>query len=168
MTILIVAFCYGYKDKPTQFAHVSSAHRTIVARFLNHGKRDGRKPEATLRAVVINKIYREAIRAGKPIFCFADDTVSSKTKPSSQALHPIRDAYCRYADLKRGKDYGHQAAGIMLSCGEPTLNYAIVLYDKSKSKIQIAREIAEELPNAPIPAYFLCDSRYVCDKIIWR
>ena len=166
MTILITAFCCGYKGKTTQFAQASAAHRTTVAHFLNHGKWDSRKLETTLRAVVINKIYREAMRTGKPIFCFADDTVSSKTKPSSKALHPIQDAYCHYSHLKRGKDYGHQAVGITLSCGELTLNYAIVLYDKSKSKIQIVREIAEELPNAPVPAYFLCDSGYACDKII--
>ena len=166
VTILIAVFSCAYKGKTTQFSMFSSCHRTTVAHFLNHGKWDSQGLDHTIRAVVINRIYREALRTGKPIFCFADDTVSSKTKPSSKALHPIQDAYCHYSHLKRGKDYGHQAVGIMLSCGELTLNYAIVLYDKSKSKIQIVREIAEELPNAPVPAYFLCDSWYACDKII--
>ena len=56
--------------------------------------------------------------------------------------------------------------GIVLSCGDLTLNYALILYDKSKSKIQIVREIAEELPQAPVLSYFLCDSWYTCDKIV--
>ena len=166
MTILIAAFCYGYKGKTTQFAQASSTHRTTVAYFLNHGKWDSQTLENTLRAVVVNKIYREALRTGKPIFCVADDTVLSKTKPSSQALHPIQDAHFHYSHLKKGRDYGHQAVGITLSCGALTLNYAIILYDKSKSKIQIVREIAEELPQVPVPSYFLCDSWYACDKII--
>ncbi|BFL24115.1 hypothetical protein K310107B6_01670 [Mediterraneibacter gnavus] len=46
----------------------------------------------------------------------------------------------------------------MLSCNGITLNYAVILYDKSKSKIQIVKEIAEELPIAPVVSYFLCDS----------
>ena len=166
IAILITAFCYGYKGKTTQFAQVDSCHRTTVAHFLNHGKWDSQGLDETIRAVVINRIYREAIRTGKPVFCFADDTVSSKTKPSSKASHPIEGAYHHYSHLKRGKDYGHQAVGIMLSCGELTLNYALILYDKSKSKIQIVREIAEELPQAPVLSYFLCDSWYTCDKIV--
>ena len=44
----------------------------------------------------------------------------------------------------------------MLSCGDLALHYALILYDKSK--IQMVREIAEELPLAPVSAYFLCDS----------
>ena len=54
----------------------------------------------------------------------------------------------------------------MLFCNGITLNYAIVLYDKTKSKIQIVQEIAEELPVAPVPSYFLCDSWYTCAKIV--
>jgi len=29
----------------------------------------------------------------KQTFCIVDDMIVSKTKPSSQALHPIEDAY---------------------------------------------------------------------------
>ena len=54
----------------------------------------------------------------------------------------------------------------MLSCNGITLNYAIILYDKSKSKIQIVREIAEELPPAPVISYFLCDSWYTSAKVM--
>ena len=165
MTILIAVFSCAYQAKTTQFSMFGSCHRTTVARFLNHGKRDSRGLDHTIRAVVVNRIYREAPRAGKPIFCFADDAVSLKTKPSSQALRPIEDAYFLRSHLKRGKDYGHQAVGIMLSRGGLTLNYALIPYDKSKSKIQIVREIAEEPPQASVPACFLCDSWHACEKI---
>ncbi|MFQ7288466.1 MAG: transposase [Lacrimispora saccharolytica] len=49
-----------------------------------------------------------------------------------------------------------------------TLNYAVILYDKSRSKIQIVQEIAEELPAAPVISYFLCDSWYTTAKVMDR
>ena len=46
----------------------------------------------------------------------------------------------------------------MLSCNGITLNYAVILYDKTKSKIKIVQDIAAELPEAPVVSYFLCDA----------
>ncbi len=40
------------------------------------------------------------------------------------------------------------------------------MYDKSRSKIQILCDIAEELPQTPVPSYFLCDSWYTSGKIM--
>ncbi|MCI5508955.1 MAG: hypothetical protein MR436_00585, partial [Eubacterium sp.] len=57
-------------------------------------------------------------------------TISSKTKPSSRALHPIEDAYFHQSHLKGKQDYGHQAVAVMLSCNGIVLNYALVMYDK--------------------------------------
>jgi len=59
-----------------------------------------------------------------------DDTIASKTKPSSQALHPIEDAYFHQSHLKGKQDYGHQAVAVMLSCNGIVLNYAFVMYNK--------------------------------------
>ena len=95
-----------------------------------------------------------------------DDTIASKTKPSSQALHPIEDAYFHQSHLKRKQDYGHQAVAVMLSCNGIVLNYAFVLYNKSISKIDIVQNIAKELPEPPVMSYFLCDCWYVSEKII--
>lgn len=39
--------------------------------------------------------------------------------------------------LEKKQDYGHQAVTIMLSCDGVTFNYAVVMYDKSKSKVNI-------------------------------
>ena len=166
MSILIAVFCNGYKGKTVQFAEASSCHRTPIAHFLNKGKWDSDGLENVLKASVIKIIYEEALRTGKPIYCFADDTISSKTKPSLQALHPIQDAYFHQSHLKKKQDYGHQAVAVMLSCNGITLTYAIVMYDKTKSKIQIVQEIASELPKAPVLSYFLCDSWYTCAKIV--
>lgn len=100
------------------------------------------------------------------MFCIVDDSISSKTKPSSQALHPIEDAYFHQSHLKGKQDYGHQAVAVMLSCNGIVLNYAIVMYDKSKSKVKIVQEIAHELSIPPVISYFLCDSWYRCGGIM--
>ena len=166
MSILAAVFISGYKGKTVQISKSSEAHRTTIAHFLNDGKWEDAVLEEILKRQVIRTIYEEAERTGKPIFCIADDTISSKTKPSSRALHPIEDAYFHQSHLKKKQDYGHQAVGIMLSCNGVVLNYAIVMYDKSRSKIQIVCDIAAELPPAPTVSFFLCDCWYSCVKVM--
>ena len=144
----------------------SEKHRTTIGHFLNHGKWDESILEQCVKTEVIHRIYGEARRTGKPNYCIVDDTISSKTKPSSRALHPIEDAYFHQSHLKKKQDYGHQAVGVMLSCNGITLNYAMRLYDKSCSKIQIVCDIAKELPEAPVPSFFLCDCWYSCVKVM--
>ena len=152
----------AYHGKTIDFEKYSPCHRTTVAHFLNKGKWDDAKLENILKSTVIQFIYKEAQRSGKPVSCIVDDTISSKTKPSSRALHPIEDAYFHQSHLKGKQDYGHQAVAVMLSCNGIVLNYAIVMYDKSKSKVKIVQEIASELPVRPVVSYFLCDSWYTC------
>ena len=166
MSILISIFISGYHGKTTDFSQNSSCHRTTIAHFLNSGKWDDTLLENTLKSSVVEIIYSEAQRTGKPVFCIVDDTIASKTKPSSQALHPIEDAYFHQSHLKRKQDYGHQAVAVMLSCNGIVLNYAFVLYNKSISKIDIVQNIAKELPEPPVMSYFLCDCWYVSEKII--
>ena len=100
------------------------------------------------------------------VSCQHRTTTASHTKPSSQALHPIEAAYFHQSHLKGCQDYGHQVVSVMLSCNGIILNYAVILYDRSKSKIRIVQEIAEELPVAPVISYFLCDSWYTSAKVM--
>lgn len=166
MTIIVSVFLRGYRGKTVDFASVSGQHRTATAYFLNHGKWNSSALLDTLKSAVIQVIYQEALRTGQPVLCIVDDTIASHTKPSSQAVHPIEAAYFHQSHLKGRQDYGHQAVSVMLSCNGITLNYAVILYDKSKSKIQIVQEIAKELPTAPVISYFLCDSWYTSVKIM--
>lgn len=165
ITIATSVFIQGYKGKIVNFEKLSINHRTTVAHFLNQGKWNDKQLEKALKRKVIDTIYNEAIKTGKPIFCIVDDTIASHTKPSSQALHPIEAAYFHQSHLKKKQDYGHQAVLVILSCNERILNYAIVMYDKSKSKIEIVQDIAAELPETPVVSYFLCDSWYTTSKV---
>lgn len=166
MTIIVSVFLRGYRGKTVDFAAVSGQHRTTTAYFLNHGKWNDSALRDTLKSAVIQVVYREALRSGQPVLCIVDDTIASHTRPSSQAVHPIEAAYFHQSHLKGCQDYGHQAVSVMLSCNGITLNYAVILYDKSKSKIQIVQEIAKELPTAPVISYFLCDSWYTSVKVM--
>lgn len=166
MTIIVSVFLRGYRGKTIDFAEVSNYHRTTIAYFLNHGKWNDFALQDILKNSVIQIIYQEAQHSGQPIFCIVDDTIASHVKPSSQAVHPIEAAYFHQSHLKGRQDYGHQVVSVMLSCNGIILNYAVILYDKSKSKIQIVQDIAEELPVAPVMSYFLCDSWYTSVKIM--
>lgn len=166
MSILIAIFCRGYSGKTVDFALCSEHHRTTIGHFLNHGKWKDEVIQDCLKQAVIGVIYQEAQRSGQPIFCIVDDTIASKTKPSSQALHPIQDAYFHQSHLKKKQDYGHQAVAVLLSCNGITLNYTVLLYDKSMSKIQMVCNMAEQLPVAPVRSYFLCDSWYTAGKVM--
>ena len=166
MVILISVFSLGYHGKTIDFEKYSPCFRTTAAHFLNKGKWDDATLENILRSSVVQFIYEQARRSGKPVFCILDDTISSKTKPSSRALHPIEDAYFHQSHLKGKQDYGHQAVAVMLSCNNIVLNYAIVMYDKSESKVKIVQEIAEKLPVPPVISYLLCDNWYTCGSIM--
>ena len=104
MSILISIFISGYHGKTTNFAKNSSCHRTTIAHFLNSGKWNDSLLSDTLKQSVIEIIYSEAARTGNPVFYIVDDTIASKTKPLSRALHPIEDAYFHQSHLKKKQD----------------------------------------------------------------
>ena len=166
MVIMLAIFSMGYHGKTVNMEKHSDKHRTSISRFLQNDHWDASPLEIAMKHLVIRTIYEEAERSGKPILCMVDDTIASKTKPSSKATHPIEAAYFHFSHLKRKQDYGHQAVGVLLSCNGITLNYSIIMYDKSVSKIDIVKQIAEELPTAPTTSYLLCDSWYVCEKVV--
>ena len=76
ISILISIFISGYHGKTTDFAKNSSCHRTTIAHFLNSGKWDDSLLLDTLKRSVIEIIYSEAARTGKPVFCIVDDTIA--------------------------------------------------------------------------------------------
>ena len=166
ISIIISIFCTGYSGKTIDFEKHSDRHRTSISRFLKSEKWDDNLLESAIKQIVINTIYKESEKSGKPVLFIVDDTIASKTIPSSSAVHPIESAGFHFSHLKGKQDYGHQAIGILMSCNGITLNYGIIMYDKSKSKIELVKEIADELPVAPNVSYLLCDSWYACKKLM--
>lgn len=159
-------FMMGYKGKIAHTSLFSEKHRTTVSHFLNDGKWESIRLEKPLKKQVVDRIYGESRKSGCPVFCIVDDTITSHTKPSSQAKRPIEAAYFHQSHLKKRQNYGHQAVGIMLACNNVILNYAIVLYDKADSKIEIVQNMIKELPKPPYKGYFLCDSWYASNRLM--
>ena len=85
---MIAVFCIGYREKTVNIALHSDHHRTTISRFLRNEKWDDAPPTATMKTLVISIIYDESRKSGMPILVIIDDTISSKTKPSSKAKHP--------------------------------------------------------------------------------
>ena len=165
-SIVHSVFMLGYKGKVVNTELFNEKRRTTISHFLNNGKWNSLQFEKALKRQVIDRIYGESRKSGEPVFCIVDDTIASHTKPSSQAMHPIEAAYYHQSHLKKRQDYEHQAVGVKLSCNGLSLNYAIVLYDKTRSKIEIVQSIINELPRPPHSAYFLCDSWYASNKLM--
>ena len=165
VSMIASIFSTGYHGKTVDMAHYSERHRTSISRFLREDRWDEQPLKAASKKTVIDIIYGESEKTGLPILVIIDDTISSKTIPSSKAVHPIEAAGFHFSHLKRKQDYGHQAVGVLLSCNGITLDYDMIMYDKSVSKIDIVKQIADELPQATVPSYLLCDSWYVCGKV---
>jgi hypothetical protein len=165
VSMIASVFSSGYHGKTVDMAQYSDRHRTSISRFLREDRWDDQPLETASKKNVLETIYGESRKTGRPILVIVDDTISSKTIPSSKAVHPIEAAEFHFSHLKRRQDYGHQAVGVLLSCNGITLHYDMIMYDKSVSKIDIVKRIADELPQAPVPSYLLCDSWYVCGKV---
>ena len=153
VSILIAVFCIGYRGKTVGIADHSKYHRTTISRFLRNEKWNDAPLAASMKELIISIIYADSRRSGKPILVIIDNTISSKTKPSSKAKHPIEAAYFHFSHLKKRQDYGHQAVAVMLSCNGITLEYSIEMYDKTVSKIGLVKQAASELPDAPKRGY---------------
>ena len=121
-------FSTGYHGKTVDMEKCSDKHRTNISRFLHNDQWNASSLEKAMKELVIHTIYEEAERSGKPILCIVDDTIASKTKPSSKAIHPMEAANFHFSHLKRKQDYGHQAVGVLLSCNGITLNYTMIMY----------------------------------------
>ena len=137
LRVIESCFFAGYRGNTMDFSRYSDRHRTSLAHFLNKGKWNSATLRTNLRQSVVETVYPHSRKINQPVLCIIDDTIASKTRPSSQAAHPIEAASNHILHLKGHMDYGHQAIGVMLACGELVLNYAIILYDKSQSKCKI-------------------------------
>lgn len=159
----------GYRGKIHDLVELSlaSCHRTTFGHFLAKGAWDESYLWKTMRTQVLKTIERTAKHTAAPIFAIYDDTIAKKTKPSSQAVHPMEATDFHFSHLECKTVWGHQLLCAMLSIGQTTLPYHIEHYEKgSISKIDEVCQIAASLPIPAGSAYGLCDSWFTCKKVI--
>jgi len=159
----------GYRGKVTDIVDLgfASCHRTTFGHFLSKGVWDESYLWKVMKNIVLAAVKKAAKQTIPPIFAIYDDTISKKTKPSSQASHPIEATNFHFSHLEGKTVWGHQLLAALLSVGSLTLPYHFEHYEKeSISKIDLVCQIANSLLTATGPAYALCDSWFTCTKVI--
>ena len=74
----------GFKGKVSDIAEIAPArHRTNITRFFSSSSWDETLLEKSLRTYILKLIWTRSRESKKPIYFIIDDTISEKTKPSS-------------------------------------------------------------------------------------
>lgn len=160
----------GFNGTVTDIYNLSYAdcHRTSVGKFLSKGVWNEKYLKRIIQEESLETIRQLFNQTGSPIFAIYDDTISEKTKPSSQAKNPIAGTGFHHSHTKGKLVWGHQALATILSCNDISFPYEFQRYEKEGlSKIDRVCQIVESLPVPTGPAYGLCDSWYTCPKVIF-
>ena len=125
--------------KALQEAANHDAHHSSVTRFFRTSRVDDHALERKLQRSVLQHIRRKASSAN-PVLIAIDDTVVPKSKPSSQAHHPIDDGGYHFDHQTGTTVYGHQWLTIMAGTNKRLYPYHIERYEKEHgtSKIDLA------------------------------
>ena len=153
--------------KALQDAANHSVHRSSVTRFFRTTKMDDDALERKLQRSVLQHIRRQASSAN-PVLIAIDDTVVPKSKPSSQAHHPIEDGGYHFDHQTGTTVYGHQWLTIMVGTNDRLYPYHIERYDKERgaSKIDLALQQLRTIDVGNQPVYVLADSWHASEKLI--
>lgn len=103
ITIIITIFSFRYKGTTVNFERNRNNHRTTVAYFPIFSTKVNENSDGlatVLKQTVINIIYSESEKSGKPVFIIIDDTIASK-------LHSIENTYFHQSHPKRKQAHGH-------------------------------------------------------------
>ena len=164
--IILSSCTRGNSGKLTDFAEVFPVHRTTYGHFLSKGKWDEEKVAKIQESESFQTISKLAESQKTPVFISIDDTVISKTKPSSKAKRPTEGTGWHYSHLEGKVVYGYQVHAAIVSTGDTSLCYSLKRFDKeSATKIDMTRDIIESVPDQA-GAYFLMDSWYTNPDIL--
>ncbi len=109
--IILASIQKGNTGKTTDFAEVSTVHRTTYGHFLSKGKWDDIKVDKTQKRESFHAISQLAWETDMPICVSIDDTIVKKTKPSSRAKRPTEEAGWHFSHLEQKVVYGYQLRG---------------------------------------------------------
>lgn len=89
VAIIISIFSAGYRGKTVDMELHSRRHRTSISRFLRNEGWDDSELETAMKKLVIETIYEESEHIGKPVYCIIDDTIASKSIPTSMVQNSV-------------------------------------------------------------------------------
>ncbi len=164
--IILASSAKGNSGKMTDYAEVFPVHRTTYGHFLSKGKWDDEKVAQTQKHESLQTITELAASIQEPIFISIDDTVITKTKPSSKAKRPTEGAGWHYSHLEGKVVYGYQVHAAIVSAGKTALCYSLKRYSKEdETKVEMTLDVLKSLPDRT-GAYILMDSWYTNPDIL--
>ncbi len=164
--IILASCAKGNSGKMTDYAEVFPTHRTTYGHFLAKGKWDDEKMAQTQQRESFQTITEIAASGQEPIFISIDDTVITKTKPSSKAKHPTEGTGWYYSHLEGKVVYGYQVHAAIVSTGKTGLCYSLKRYSKENgTKVEMTLDVLQSLPDQA-GAYLLMDSWYTNSDIL--
>jgi hypothetical protein len=159
----------GFSGTLTDLHELSqeTRHRTTLSHFLHKGVwKDGWLERWVLKQS-ITRIQEHSKKTGLPIYVLLDDSVMEKKKPSSSATHGIEGTGFHFSHAKGKSVWGHNLVMMFLRCGNLRLPFASRFYTKGKeSRIDLAKELIDLLPDFHLPAYLLMDTWYTCVSLL--
>ncbi len=157
----------GNQSKTTDFAELKQGFRTTYGYFLSKGKWDERKVSQKQQTEALRKASELALAKREPVYLSIDDTVIEKKKPSSRAVRPMEGTGWHYSHLKGKQVFGFQVFGANISTGDFSLCYCLRrCCPESGSKIDMAVQLLDTLPQTDAPIIVQMDSWYTC-KALW-
>ena len=157
----------GNQSKTTDFAELNQRVRTTYGHFLSKGKWDEEKVSQKQQEGAFRKLAELALARQKPLYLSIDDTVIEKKKPSSQAKRPMEGTGWHYSHLEGKQVFGYQVFGANISAGGFSLCYCLRrCCPESGSKIDMAVQLLDALPETDARIIFQMDSWYTC-KALW-
>ncbi|OXM16400.1 IS701 family transposase [Paenibacillus herberti] len=173
-TYMAAATAKGFRGKVVDLAEYSNCHRTTLGHFLAEGKWDETVLQNKVKNESLRRVVQIANQTAEPLFVIHDDTISKKTKPSSQAQSPIEQTGFHHSHLEGKIVWGHQVQATVVQSSDTSLIHSIDLYDKTKTnpdgtpytKIDHVCEMAATLPLPPHGGYVLVDSWFTGTRVI--
>ena len=157
----------GNQSRTTDFAELKQGFRTSYGHFLSKGKWDEQKVSQQQQTEALRKADELAQTKGAPIYLSIDDTVIEKKKPSSRATRPMEGTGWHYSHLEGKQVFGYQVFGANISTGDFSLCYCLRrCCSESGSKIDIAVQLLDTLPETDARVILQMDSWYTC-KALW-
>jgi hypothetical protein len=174
LTYMVAATAKGFRGKVVDLAEYSERYRTTLGHFLAKGKWDESVLQSKVKSESIRQVLQKSKQTEEPLFVIYDDTISKKTKPSSQATSPMEQTGFHHSHLEGKVVWGHQVQAAVMACGDMALIHSIDLYDQTNikpdgsvyTKIDRVCDMAGTMPLPPHGGYVLVDSWFTCPKVI--
>ena len=164
---IISSLCLkGNQSRTTDFAEQGFGYRTTYGHFLSKGKWDEKAVSQRQQKGAFQKLAELALAEGTALYLSIDDTVIEKKRPSSRAKRPMEGTGWHYSHLEGKQVFGYQVFGANISVGNVSMCYSLRrCSSESGSKIDMAVQLLDTLPQTDAQVILQMDSWYTCKKL---